>query len=467
MNKVLLSLVLLGLLGGLAAAQYHDPMYIMGGYATTSTLYWNGVWLADAQNQTMKHLTPNDVFYYGYNGIKMDVDNKHILYAARGTTSSSYSSMHRSGIFRIDPGTLTVQTVKMDTMVMYEARQLIINQDGDYVFNAYQRNPGTDYVVLKMSNDGSTINTILSSATLGWTSYPSLYGTGIDIDTGLYLFNLYKSGTLYYAVIKFDESNNTYTTFAGGSSSSNYAWYGYYSEIQQDFSTGFIEGLYSSYLYQLQPGSGPRTTLSTIQRNNYESTPYSGALDLQSAPKKRALGVGYYINPYHYSPLLIAMETAAPYTQTMTNLDPNNQVGLTYGRYAYSMDFYRGRHIQTVKTGPKQWDIRFSCPNFPLKQYIAVIGMSGVRSAIPLADGRRINLTPDSWTTLSLLGLLKPFFDPGLQVLDKNGEQQGKLDLRLLPPTGGLTIWIAMAVIDPAAPSGIAYVPDTFVFRMP
>jgi hypothetical protein len=466
MNKVLLSLVLLGLLGGLAGAQYHAPMYIMGGYSTTSSLYWNGVWLADAQNQTMKHLTPGVMMYNASNGIKMDVDNKHIVYAARGTTSTSYSTFLRSGIYRIDPGAMTVQTVRTDTMVLYEARQLLINQDGDYVFNAYQRNPSTNYAVLKMSNDGSTITTLLDSTKLGWTTYPSLYGTGIDIDTGLYLFNLYKSGTLYYAVIKYDEANSTYTTFAGGPSSSNYAWYGYYSEIQQDFSTGYVQGLYSSYLYQLMPGS-KRTTLTTIQSNNYQSTPYSSAFDLQSAPKKRIVGVGYYINPYHYSPLLISMENAPPYTQQMTNLDPNNQVGKTYGRYAYSMDFYRGRHIQTEKTGPKQWNIRFSCPSFPLKQYVAVIGMSGVRSPIPLADGRRINLTPDSWTSLSLLGLLKPFFDPGLQVLDKNGEQKGKLDLRLLPPLGGLPIWIAMAVIDPAAPNGIAYLPDTIVFRIP
>jgi len=41
------------------------------------------------------------------------------------------------------------------------------------------------------------------------------------------------------------------------------------------------------------------------------------------------------------------------------------------------------------------------------------------------------------------------------------------LDLSLIrPPCGfGRTIWIAMAVIDSSAPSGIGYIPDTHVMR--
>jgi len=84
-----------------------------------------------------------------------------------------------------------------------------------------------------------------------------------------------------------------------------------------------------------------------------------------------------------------------------------------------------------------------------------------------LASGRKIYLVPDGFTTLSLIGMLKPFFDAGPLMLDKNGEAKGSIDLSSLPPIGGIPIWIAMAVLDAAAPDGMAYLPDTYVFRLP
>ena len=41
----------------------------------------------------------------------------------------------------------------------------------------------------------------------------------------------------------------------------------------------------------------------------------------------------------------------------------------------------------------------------------------------------------------------------------------GKLDLSTLDQLG-MPIWLAMAVLDPAAPCGIAYLPDTYVMRI-
>ena len=54
-------------------------------------------------------------------------------------------------------------------------------------------------------------------------------------------------------------------------------------------------------------------------------------------------------------------------------------------------------------------------------------------------------------------------------VLDSGGEAQGELNLRplSLPPGGlGMPLWIAVAVLDPAAPNSIAYLPDTYVMRI-
>jgi hypothetical protein len=477
MKKVILGLAVLGLLAGMGDAQsYHDyraQQFVLGGYATTSTLYWNGLWMADAKAQTLKHLTPKDMFYYNYNGVTMDVDNKKVIWAAYGTTSSSYSTWHRSGIYRIDPGAMTVQTVMMDTMALYGPRGIIVNQDGDYVFGCYQQSP-SNYAYLKLTSTGSTLSTILDSTTHGWNTYATTYGLGIDIDTGLYLFNLYKSNTFYYSVIQYDDRNNAYTTFGGGNVSSMYGWYGYYSPIEQNMATGDIQGYYYRNLYELKKGGASRTTLWQLGLPGGYTMQYCGKFDLQSAPMKRFAATGYNYHPvgqpntfYWYSAVMFNVDASPPYVVTATDCDPNYQSGIQRtGYYARGMDFYRGRHVQTFKTAPRKWDVRVSCPRFPLKQYVMVCSLTGVRPGITLPDGRTINLAPDFYTNMSLLGLLKPFFDAGPQILDKDGEAQGKIDLTLFPNTG-VRMWIAVAIIDAAAPSGIAYLPDTDVFWMP
>ena len=101
--------------------------------------------------------------------------------------------------------------------------------------------------------------------------------------------------------------------------------------------------------------------------------------------------------------------------------------------------------------------------------YVLVGAVSGVRPGLALPDGRNINLNWDLIFFMSLANLLKPYFDPGPLKLDANGEAKGVLDLSTLPiPKNGLGMpfWMAMAVIDSQAPSGIAYLPDTYVMRL-
>ena len=81
-----------------------------------------------------------------------------------------------------------------------------------------------------------------------------------------------------------------------------------------------------------------------------------------------------------------------------------------------------------------------------------------------LPDGRRIYLVPDALTVLSARNALQPFFQPGPLMLDANGEATGNLDLSGIGPLGR-PIWIAVAVLDPNAPLGVAYLPDTYVMR--
>ena len=44
--------------------------------------------------------------------------------------------------------------------------------------------------------------------------------------------------------------------------------------------------------------------------------------------------------------------------------------------------------------------------------------------------------------------------------------RRGSLDFSLLPSIDQ-PMWIAIVLLDPAAPNGVAFLPDTYVFRIP
>ncbi|MBN2492627.1 MAG: hypothetical protein JXQ29_17405 [Planctomycetes bacterium] len=471
MKNCMLLLAGMVLLAGIASAQYHAPLYVAGGYGSTSTAYWNGFWLLDARNQSATHLTPNDRIYTSYN-VQMDVDNRRLVFAPYGTTSSTYAPYVQSGIYRVDPATQSITTVLWDPMALYGPRRLLVNQDGDYVFACYQR-VGSSYTrsFLKLTSAGTTLTTILDSTKLG-TTISTDSGVGRNMDTGHYLFNVHNGSTYYYAVLDVAE-NGTFTTFGGGSGSANYGWYGLYTNMEQDRDSGHIVGMYSRVIYQLRKGDPKRTTLYNVgYPGGYTIYTYGSNFDLQTAPSKRIIGTGYYTstNPTIYDPAIYQIDAGSPgYPVTAVNCDPTHALhnsGLTSYKYPYAQCIYRSRNIQPLKIAPKGWQLRFSCPDHPGKYYVAAISLSGYRPAVPLPDGRRIHLVPDRFTGPSLLGHLRPFFDPGPQQLDASGEAIGSLDLSLLPAIDQ-PMWIAMAVLDPAAPNGIAFLPDSYVFRIP
>jgi len=137
------------------------------------------------------------------------------------------------------------------------------------------------------------------------------------------------------------------------------------------------------------------------------------------------------------------------------------------GYYARGFDFYRGRHLQTFRQAPGRWDLLISCPSFPNRAYAVALSLTGYRPAVRLPDGRRVHLVPDLLTQLSLSNLLNPFFNPGPLVLNARGEAVARFDVTTLPKLNGQPIWIAAAVLDPQAPYGLAYLPDTQVLRFP
>ena len=148
----------------------------------------------------------------------------------------------------------------------------------------------------------------------------------------------------------------------------------------------------------------------------------------------------------------------------VTNVQMNSrQIG------NYDIDFYRGNHIQTRKQAPHRWSVLLSCPQSPSCSYAIAAGMSGVRPGIQLGSGRHLNLRVDPLVVATFRNQLPGIWNPGPGTLDSRGEAQGTVDVAMLkPPPGGfgIPIWIAMVVLDPQAPGGIRYIPDTYVIRL-
>jgi hypothetical protein len=237
----------------------------------------------------------------------------------------------------------------------------------------------------------------------------------------------------------------------------------YQVHCSQNVSNGHLEGPYFSHFFQLRRGSGSRTTLATLRHGSTTAQRVcDGKFDLQTAARRRWVSM-----PIGRTGLLVDQWLAyvAP-DGTVTSIRVQAG-GRSLG--VKDFDFYRGRHLQTVKSGPHRWDIRISCPRSPGYGYALAASLSGVRPGIPLSDGRRINLVADALTHLTLHNRLPGIFHPGPAVLDARGEARGLLDLASLkPPPGGfgIPVWIAVAVLDPQSPTGIKYLPDTYVMRI-
>lgn len=469
-------LVLAAVLAGGVAAQaryYHAPQYILGGYSTTSSFYWTGLWLADPQKQTVTSLTANLLLYRCLSA-QMDVNNRDILLGLQGTISSTYSPYLRSGLYRFDPVLQQVTTILANTMTLYNVQHVHVNQDGNYVFTCQQRRlVGTrivyDWNLFQVDQSGN-LTTLLSTARIGGSGW--FYEVGVDMDTGNYLLNAYVAAkNLRYAVLEVALDGSSWSTFGGGGAFSSYGWYGYYESMEQNLDTGAIQGQTYSYLYELKRGAASRTTLYKLGYPGAFIMGYTSKFDTQSAPRKRLVATGYEYkmknNTLYYPPAVFYIDMKPPYVVTALNVDPRQTTGRRY-HYSYVFDFYRGRHLQTVKAAPGKWQILLSCPRFPGKPYVLAVGAGGYRPGLGLPDGRRIHLNLDTVALLAAQRLLWPYFDPGPGVLDAQGTALGMLDVARLkvPLPLGVPVWIAAVVLDPQAPLGVAYIPDPIVLRL-
>ncbi len=466
MRVVLLAVVaalLPAVLAQSATAQYHSGVYIGGGYnGTTSSLQtaW-GIFRYDANAGTMTTVTiPGG----NCHGIAMDFDNRSLVFAVQrpaqvvssgpeGSGAVAIPGGVESGLYRWNPTNGQISTIVSNIEMFFRAGKICVNQDGDYVIGSRTKSNG--YVVFKVDQAGA-ISTILGTPQLGRAGRFD-GAIRIDPDTGHYLVCDYTSNTtssIRYPVLEVQEDGTSRNWSTGGA----YGWDGRYS-APYDLRTGEIAGPSGSYVYRLTPGVDARTTLGTIVNLASGTQVRVAEWDLQSAPSRRWVAVGYegFSNDPYENVLYHIDEVSR--SATATFLSPKKMT------INHDLVFWRGRHLQTVKTGPRQWDLRVSAPAHAGQRYAVAMSMRGIRPGTLLPDGRRLLLNIDTLALLTLGNWIPGVFRPGPGVLDANGEAVASIDVRGLPEIGW-PFWIGAVVLDPAGPAGIGLVPDPIVIRL-
>ncbi|MBN2489257.1 MAG: hypothetical protein JXQ29_00205 [Planctomycetes bacterium] len=502
MKRFLFALLALALLIPLAGAQsYHNPVYLVGGYGTTSTYtyYPTAIFLYDKTGAapTISKLCdlPTPTYTMRYPSLYMDYDNKNLLMCSSGTSTAGYA--WSNSLLHYDVAAKTWTSLWNGQRVSehagpgsykysypYSYANPFVDQNGDTLFGVYGyeyvTSPSTlasnYYAIFKYDRTTASVRTIVDTVQAGFIEYWEQIDR--DIDSGKILVAGGRSqtspNTMRYAVHTFNPEDGYNPANHGfWNDGSVYGWYNYSRGVEQNLKNGYLERPYYTglYVYQLQPGSGGYTTISTVPNTGFPNTTvygYSGKYDLQTAAKPR-----YLLNTYYSSTGAWLMEYDVN-TWSFTGFDllMNKTTHPEYNYfYNYNFEFYQGRHLQTVRDlkTPNKWDILISIPHLPKMPYVLAAGASGVRPGMALPDGRTINLCLDPVVWMTASNLVPGIWNIGPGMLDGNGEAKGSLDLSKfkIPSTGiGQPIWIAVAVLDPKAPCGIAYLPDTYVMRL-
>lgn len=458
----LLAAALTAVLAGTAPAQYHPQSYLMGGVASTLSTHWNGIWLVDLQAGSAVSLT-RGVKVFDIPCLRMDADNRRVVFTADGSRMAGFSSYLQSGLYRVDPATFQVTTVAASSLQLFSPTRMLVNQDGDYVVTVNTGLMGAVYNVIKISGVGGILTTVFGINHLPGAAKMNI---GVNMDTGNYLVSAYRFlGSPQYPHTLLDVAENgIWTTFAGVT----YGWDSTAANLQQDFATGAVVGQADNCLYQLMPGAAKRTTLALLSAASGFALESGSLFDLQSAAAPRIVASGHVttliLGRIHDKPAVFTIDARPPYACTGINADPSNQTGCRVN-LSRGFGFYRDRHIQPVKIGTGRWQVHLSCPDYPRKAYVLVLSASGYRPGVKLPDGRRVHLKLDPLSVLSLQNALRPLFDPGPLILGPTGMAVAQIDVSSLPPVD-VPIWMALGVLDQTAPCGLAFLPDTYVMRL-
>ena len=508
MNRIILAIAVLAFVVPMItptvqAQENHPPIYLWNGYQTTSTstTYWRGFYINDMTTTPPKLTKLFDPPYYTQFGSAcMDWNNKDLIFATSGSSSAGTQYDGSAKVYRWDTTAKTLSTIitlwrapsgTYPYGYQYCYDNILIDQDGNYLFSFYQykrvNTPTTvtQYTrgVLKYDTAAKTLSTILTSLTFT-PPYSTTFGyLTKDIDSGKVLGACYRymttPSTMKYPVWSLNPEDGYNVANLGlWNDGSAYGWYPYSYNFEQNVHNGYFQGPYYSVstsggrVYQLMPGSAGMTTLTSIANaampfpgsTNYL---YTGKFDLQTASKPSWKCSAYYYSKgsgfVDFDAATWAVNSSSVVATSLT------QPGKT-SFYSGQFDFWGGRHLQTVKVSANKWAVLVSVPHLPGKKYAMAATFAGVRPGILLPkSGRNINMNWDTLMYLTLTNQIPNLWNPGPLTLDANGNARGSVDINPLKPPKdgfGIALWIGVVVMDPAAPDGVAYCPDTYVMRI-
>jgi len=352
-------------------------------------------------------------------GLTMDADNRAVVACQYGDE-----------VLRVDPISGTVIGTVFKGPPLQGVCDVVVDQNGDYYV--------TDAVlngVLRIARDGGIQTVRLDPVRM---DHP-YGGLAIDAYTGdLLLLDVAHDD----ALLQVTRDGSRLTTLATGFAGRH--------GIGQHIPSGTVYagggGGNEASVYRWRP----RRTQAEVFLQDPGMGMLAVKVDRSSAREQQLIGTG---SGRLGGIWVIDQVTAVPASFTL------------FGQDAYEVDFFRGRNLQTIRTGRGLWDIRLSFPEAPASSFVLLASLRGLQPAQLIPDGRALHLGPDPLFFLTLTGSLPPFLTGNHGGLDLLGEGKARLDLRSVDPhANGTRVWFAALVLDPAAPSGIRILSDPFVF---
>ena len=389
---------------GYAAATTSGRVYLIDGVGTTSTV--------QAGSST------------GY-GLVMDRSNTLLILV-------DYSG----SLVKIDPQAKAV--VGTLATGLASPRDIAVGADGDYyVIDGSGRLWKVDAV-----GGVTTVSSAVGGSTYG--------GMDVDIDTGDLLV---QSATGTDPLIRVARDGSTITTLGTGFD----ARYGITQHIPTgDVFSGSCCGDQSPPENVFVLRAGQSTATVWWSANLAPVGVYSLKADRASAANQRLI-LGSLGSTVARGQGVYRIDMA---TQAVTQVT-------TITTSIYETEILYRRNIFSVSQGKGVWDIGILVPEDAGAPYVLGVSATGVRPGLPLNDGRRINLTPDTLTVVGLTTGLAPFLTGTAGNLNAKGLGAARLDLSLLgPAANGVLLYFEVLTLDPRAPNGIKTITDPHVIEV-